>query len=926
MQKRNLKGATKQLPLPSTAATSNMNQQLMVINEASSSQLHNGRHSGLQPGFESSLLQSDISQKSYLNKLNNNDFSVRSKNNFSKINNNNNMANQSFQTKNDNQENSSRLINMTMFHDEFSPTAADQQQFEQQSSQFFFSDNPRTKGAGQPSTGSRGDNNSAIASLISPDKNKKYNKQGILNNAHNYSGVQEQVSHYQNQQNQLNNGPSNANIILRQSFNKDGSQYQLNGSIKMIGERIHHQNSIQHQQLLQSQVKIKKRKNQTEPNSPVGFVSSHDISNSMSYQQSSRAIIMNNQIVIGREMPIRLSGNKLNIQKSTQQQNGVSVNKSKHRKQQQDQLLKLNNSLDDHQGIAEFINGANPRHEANLVGHEGQNGYLTHHLNSNNEEKSSFLPRLDLNHRYSNSQVQYRDPNELNTYNRNDSKEKSDMQNKNASNSWINESLNSTMKKGSISQERQNPQIQVSYGINDFSSHNNNKNAQLKSAKPKNNKNSYNTATNILSDISPKNNNVKDFSELYSLKNGIGKVQPVPEIKTQFNEQVIRGKIYREKMLNSETPQKPDISLISIGRIGSTGIAHSEVVSPQNNIGSPLHFQFESNKPIRGIQQATAHRAPHVNTVEQTEDRKMSKTRILNVSELSEDYQNFNTKLQHLNQFQYRNYSISQGSQKQDHNDRFQPQSPQYNTIEDIVRTSKENGQNLMKSGQISLLEQTQPAPSFPPYLEDPNFSGDKNSTFSRIQSSVYSGASNQELSQQTQNQQQSHLNTSSISLQKQFHHTIKTVASKQMPKCFRMSKHQLQIIQRQNDKQSNLSSNRIVVNDGGQNKFDHTFLITKQNSSNQRSSSNDARLSFSNEGASHSTNPQYQTIQRSKIDFSTPVRTSQKFPKNMFNEENYAHQQKSSTDRLDIDRERMTPAFNARQSYNNNKQLISQC
>jgi hypothetical protein len=68
----------------------------MVINEASNSQLLNGRLSGLQPGLDSSLLQSDISQKSYMNKYN--ELTISSKKDSSKIYNTNNniIANQSF--------------------------------------------------------------------------------------------------------------------------------------------------------------------------------------------------------------------------------------------------------------------------------------------------------------------------------------------------------------------------------------------------------------------------------------------------------------------------------------------------------------------------------------------------------------------------------------------------------------------------------------------------------------------------------------------------------------------------------------------------------------------------------------------------------------------------------------------------------------
>jgi hypothetical protein len=49
--------------------------------------------------------------------------------------------------------------------------------------------------------------------------------------------------------------------------------------------------------------------------------------------------------------------------------------------------------------------------------------------------------------------------------------------------------------------------------------------------------------------------------------------------------------------MNSETPQKVDLTLISLGKSGN--LPHSEIVSPSNVIGSPLNYQFEQNRPVR---------------------------------------------------------------------------------------------------------------------------------------------------------------------------------------------------------------------------------------------------------------------------------------------------------------------------------------
>lgn len=80
------------------------------------------------------------------------------------------------------------------------------------------------------------------------------------------------------------------------------------------------------------------------------------------------------------------------------------------------------------------------------------NGYLS----NTEEKKASFLPRLDNAHRYSNSQVQYR---ELNEINKTEIKDRVDMSIKSPSNNWVNDSLVVSAKKNSFSQERKNPII-----------------------------------------------------------------------------------------------------------------------------------------------------------------------------------------------------------------------------------------------------------------------------------------------------------------------------------------------------------------------------------------------------------------------------------------------------------------------------------
>lgn len=111
---------------------------------------------------------------------------------------------------------------------------------------------------------------------------------------------------------------------------------------------------------------------------------------------------MNNQIIIGKEMPIRLSGNKLQIMKAAINQGGHLNSKHRQKKVHQESLHKLTNSLDDQNLLLHEMYQTNPNNRTEIL-----ETPLTE------EKNSSFLPRLDANHRYSNSQVQYRDPNDL---------------------------------------------------------------------------------------------------------------------------------------------------------------------------------------------------------------------------------------------------------------------------------------------------------------------------------------------------------------------------------------------------------------------------------------------------------------------------------------------------------------------------------
>jgi hypothetical protein len=66
---------------------------------------------------------------------------------------------------------------MNSFQDEFSPQKIESKIYDQENSTHFVANNLRERGGiVLPTGGLRGESSSTIASLISPEKNKKYNK------------------------------------------------------------------------------------------------------------------------------------------------------------------------------------------------------------------------------------------------------------------------------------------------------------------------------------------------------------------------------------------------------------------------------------------------------------------------------------------------------------------------------------------------------------------------------------------------------------------------------------------------------------------------------------------------------------------------------------------------------------------------------
>ena len=122
------------------------------------------------------------------------------------------------------------------------------------------------------------------------------------------------------------------------------------------------------------------------------------------------------------------------------------------------------------------------------------------------------------------------------------------------------------------------------------------------------------------------------------------------------------------------------------------------------------------------------------------------------------------------------------------------------------------------------------------------------------------------------------------------------------MPKCFRMSKHQIQLINRHQPSGRGvnpLSQNRLLQLEGSPSKYEYTFLAAK-NGGPQRSSSNDVRVSFNDPNSG-----QFTAIARAKADLGLIDR-----------KEGRGYNVKIELNNEQGERERMTPAFNARQSY----------
>jgi hypothetical protein len=90
--------------------------------------------------------------------------------------------------------------------------------------------------------------------------------------------------------------------------------------------------------------------------------------------------------------------------------------------------------------------------------------------------------------------------------------------------------------------------------------------------------------------------NVNELHDYQNHKN-IGKFQPLSEIKS-LNENVIRGKMYKEKYSKQESPTKFDQVMINITRGSNLQIIPvSEAVSPQHLIDSPLNSSM-IDKPM----------------------------------------------------------------------------------------------------------------------------------------------------------------------------------------------------------------------------------------------------------------------------------------------------------------------------------------
>ena len=221
-----------------------------------------------------------------------------------------------------------------------------------------------------------------------------------------------------------------------------------------------------------------------------------------------------------------------------------------------------------------------------------------HHQNS--EEKSgSFLPKLDITHKYSNSSVIMREQDEH-------QKDMKDVSMRSSSTNWMNESFQKIHKKTLYQDRRKNPDLQTNHHVSDFSKV---FKPQLKS----NHKNSGNKSTNGMNegcfnnlsyhDTSIQNLNIgNEYSKDYSIiAKNIGKM-PLNE---KLNEQAIRGKIYRDKF-NQETPSKLEQVMINVTRGNNLQlIPLSEALSPINK-RSPLAHQTEPQYLIKNSIEASS--------------------------------------------------------------------------------------------------------------------------------------------------------------------------------------------------------------------------------------------------------------------------------------------------------------------------------
>ena len=139
-------------------------------------------------------------------------------------------------------------------------------------------------------------------------------------------------------------------------------------------------------------------------------------------------------------------------------------------------------------------------------------------------------------------------------------------------------------------------------------------------------------------------------------------------------------------------------------------------------------------------------------------------------------------------------------------------------------------------------------------------------------------------------------LSGSNQSEEKQIRHSIKTVASKQMPKCFKVSKN------------STPSANQVIkVFRPGPNGYKVEAYYGKNIQTQKSNNANDARVSFNDYSFISANKQNNQSANKPKATC-FPYKLDEK-PLSLFGRQITERSQ-------DEERERMTPAFNARQSY----------